>query len=143
MKNDSNRASPKAYGDFVFIEDSPGLQPVPIVVTGEPRTCQRQTGSRLPTLYMLLCAHAPASLNCKDERVPQPYRLAVPARGKNSRPQRRPVLAAGWARRTAGCPKALAAVRFRIVSSFRLNASEMPSVQKSTESPASNRRVSV
>src|SRR6266550_7335650 len=25
MRNDSNRASPKAYGDFVFIEDSPGV----------------------------------------------------------------------------------------------------------------------
>src|SRR2546421_12289573 len=25
MKNDSDRASPKAYGDFVFIEDSPGV----------------------------------------------------------------------------------------------------------------------
>ena len=54
MKNDSNRASPKAYGDSVFIEDSPALQPVSIVVTDEPRTCQRQTGSGLPTRYMLL-----------------------------------------------------------------------------------------
>src|SRR6266852_8008584 len=30
IRNDSNRASPKAYGDVVFIEDSPGLQPVSI-----------------------------------------------------------------------------------------------------------------
>src|SRR4029077_17903983 len=54
IRNESHKASPKAYGDFVFIEDSPGFAAVSIVVTGEPRTCQRQTGSRLPTLYMVL-----------------------------------------------------------------------------------------
>src|SRR6267143_1523377 len=54
IRNESNTAIPKAYGDFVFIEDSPGFKPVSIVVTGESRTCQRQTRSPLPTLYMLL-----------------------------------------------------------------------------------------
>src|ERR1700687_163196 len=54
IRNESNMGNPKAYGDFVFIEDSPSLKAVSIVVTGETWTCQRQTGRPLATLYMLL-----------------------------------------------------------------------------------------
>src|SRR3982074_1496892 len=36
-RKDSKKASPKAYGDFIFIEDSPDFKPVSIVVTGEVR----------------------------------------------------------------------------------------------------------
>src|SRR4029077_3236521 len=48
IRIESRSASPQAYGDFVFIKDSPGLHPVCIVVTGERRDCQRQTRNLLP-----------------------------------------------------------------------------------------------
>src|SRR5258708_22440807 len=58
IRIESNSASPKADGDFVFIKDSPGFTTVSIVVTGGRHKCQRQTGRLLPTLYMLLWAHS-------------------------------------------------------------------------------------
>src|SRR5437016_9386396 len=62
IRDDNNRASPKAYGDFVFIEDSPGFAAcIYRSYSGEHPTCQRLTGSALPTPYMLWCAHAPSA----------------------------------------------------------------------------------
>src|SRR6202171_1637877 len=54
IRNESNKGNPKAYGGLVFLADPPCFKPVCIVVTGESRTCQRQTGSPLTPLYMLL-----------------------------------------------------------------------------------------
>ena len=58
MRNDSNRASPKAYGDFVFIEDSPGLAACIYRSYWRAPDLSTLNGEPLPTLYMLLWAHA-------------------------------------------------------------------------------------
>jgi len=144
IKSESDKASPNAHGDFVFIEDSPDF--TACIYRSYWRGSNMSTQSAEPfahSLHALVNTRRGASLNRRNERARRHIVMAAPARLQSSRRPRIRMPTIRWVTRVARQSQSSCSCSIPNCSPLRSNASVIPSVQKSTESPGHSLKVSV